>query len=218
MKIAAFSDNHGILNFKVPDCDLLLIAGDMCGSSKIPLQRRYLDTEFRQFLQEIVNRGIPIIGTPGNHELIFESDNQTDKDLIKSLPCKFLIDETIEFEGLIIHGTPATPIFFNWAFNYSHEELVEKFKKIPENFDILISHGPPLGILDLNIRGEYCGSRALRNRLFEIWESNRKSTSCVTGHIHESYGFDSIGNSRLFNVSLTNHLYHRVNKVTTFEI
>lgn len=55
-----------------------------------------------------------------------------------------LIDQEIEIKGLKIYGTPWVPIInYMWAFEADHIKLVEKFKNIPENLDILITHSPP---------------------------------------------------------------------------
>jgi len=65
----------------------------------------------------------------------------------------------------------------------SEKELKKKWALIPENTDILITHGPPFGMLDKNIDGTYCGSKSLSDNLLRL---NLKVH--IFGHIHEAYG------------------------------
>ena len=64
---------------------------------------------------------------------------------------------------------------------------------IVADVDILITHGPALGILDQNMAGIYCGSNSLKNRVQEL--QNLKLH--IFGHIHESRG-TKIQNNKLF--------------------
>ena len=61
-----------------------------------------------------------------------------------------LYDESITLEcGLKIYGSPYSPEFCGWAFSLkSKQEKIDCWSKIPDDTDILITHGPPLGILD----------------------------------------------------------------------
>jgi Icc-related predicted phosphoesterase len=78
-------------------------------------------------------------------------------------------------------GIPVTP-FGSWSFDFSEEEGHQLLEDCPENA-ILISHSPPLGILDLNGSNEHCGSKAVR----EFIES-KSPVLVVCGHVHESNG------------------------------
>jgi len=60
----------------------------------------------------------------------------------------YLEDSSITIEGLNIYGTPAQPIFMDWAFNKTPSQLENHFAFIPENVDILITHCPPKNVLD----------------------------------------------------------------------
>jgi len=48
------------------------------------------------------------------------------------------------------------------AFQYKKHEEDLIWKAIPHNIDLLITHGPPLGILDLNAEQESTGSLKLK--------------------------------------------------------
>ncbi|CAF1369620.1 unnamed protein product [Adineta steineri] len=76
---------------------------------------------------------------------------------------KFLSDDKVIYLqnnscnvlGINIYGCPYTPRFFG-GFQYDRlsEESKELWGMIPENCDILVSHGPPSGILDTNSKGK----------------------------------------------------------------
>lgn len=77
------------------------------------------------------------------------SDNSKNVIYLENDSCKVL--------GLKIYGSPYTPEFVG-GFQYSRQSSKAKklWKKIPKDCDILISHGPPSGILDRNSRGRLC--------------------------------------------------------------
>jgi Icc-related predicted phosphoesterase len=83
----------------------------------------------------------------GNHDLCFEDNPKEARKLMKN--AHYLEDETIEIEGLKFYGSPWQPEFHNWAFNLNRgEEIKKKWDLIPNDTDVLITHGPPYGILD----------------------------------------------------------------------
>jgi Icc-related predicted phosphoesterase len=84
----------------------------------------------------------------------------------------------------------------------SENELREKYAEIPKDTDILITHGPALGILDCLDDKVTLGSGALLNRLEEV---NPKVSIC--GHIHTGHGKSVHKYTRCYNVSLLNEDY-----------
>lgn len=90
----------------------------------------------------------------------------------------------------------------------SEIDLQHKYDLIPEGTDILISHSPPLGILDDNVYGEPCGSISLLQAIDRI-----KPKYCIYGHIHEQGGKKyQYGNCLCINASHVNKHYKPVNK------
>ena len=86
------------------------------------------------------------------------------KDLFQQADAHLLIDEQIDIQGLSIYGSPWCPLFNNWAYMLPEEQLKWKFKHIPEDLDILITHTSPKGICDPD---DY-GSEELRKHLPNI--------------------------------------------------
>lgn len=62
---------------------------------------------------------------------------------------------------------------------YSEKEGEKLWSMIPENTDILVTHGPPYGILDTNIQNQHTGCPHLLQRVLAI-----KPRLHVFGHIH----------------------------------
>lgn len=203
-KIIAISDQHGILP-EIPDCDLLLIAGDTLPDSNhdLDFQAGWLDTEFRFWLKSLPARQIVFVA--GNHDLVFE---QAEFLIPKDLPAVYLQDSGFEWEGLKIWGTPWQPWFFDWAFNLREPELKAKWDLIPDDIDILVVHGPPFGYGDGVPRRDgirHAGSPSLLERIKTITPK-----LVVFGHIHEGRGEWRMGETILANVTLVNERYETV--------
>lgn len=219
MLIAATSDLHGYLP-EIPTCDVLLIAGDVCPvwNHALPFQREWLRGEFSDWLSRAPAGRI--VGVAGNHDLALADDPA----LGGSLPWTYLENETAEVLGLTIWGSPLANRFSDgWAFLLIEEpELEAVWETIPDNADIVMTHGPAFGLLDeTRIMAGRTGSKSLRARLVEV-----KPKLHVCGHFHESYGSDTLGlSTRAFNVSHCNYrvengrdIYEPVNPVVRIEL
>lgn len=213
MKIVCIADNHGNLKAKIPECDILIHAGDIFGPSDIFLQQAFLGN-FNYWLDKQPAKNKLLVA--GNHDWYFEKCyDLRQKPLIN---CDYLLDEMIEIEGLKIYGTPWQPIFLDWAFNLPEDELCKKWELIPEGLDILITHCPPYGILDecSEYRGPgmvHVGSKSLAKRIEEV-----KPKLCVFGHIHESYGQIEKNGIRYVNASVLDGDYKMKNEPIVIEL
>ncbi len=212
MKIACVSDLHGHLP-EVPDCDMLLIGGDI-----VPLEyqrckwesHNWLHVKFREWLETIKGRGIDVLAVAGNHDIIFGSYPW----YLPKLPWTYLLDGSAAVCGFNIYGSPWQPTFgTGWAFNLNESELVRKWSLIPDDTDILLLHGPPYGEGDLTIDGRHVGSLGLLERILEV-----KPKLVVCGHIHEDYGLHPFGDTLIVNASLVNEDYRPVNPVQVVEL
>ena len=97
----------------------------------------------------------------------------------------FLVDETIEIFGLKFYGAPWINELEGAAFSLDHDEIEQKWESIPDDTDVLITHVPPFGILDLARNGEHWGCSLLAERV----EDMNVRFHCF-GHVHYSYGID----------------------------
>jgi len=192
-------------DLKIPKGDLLIYAGDDDWSFSSQVK------DFNKWLKTIDIPNKIVIA--GNHDWYAqEPKNKVIKYLTEAV---YLRSSGCEINGLKIWGSPYTPIFCDWAFNLYYEELKIEWDKIPEDTNILITHGPPYGILDKVLpREDSVGDTALANRITKL--SNLKLH--VFGHIHCQYGIEKKGEVTFVNASLCNEAYAPVNKPIEVEI
>ncbi len=184
MKIVCLSDTHNCNEqITVPDGDILIHAGDATTIGNVPQI-----AAFNHWFANLPHKYKIFIA--GNHDWMFETNNTFARQMLnKSII--YLQDSFVEIEGLKIYGSPWQPRFFDWAFNLNRgAELAEKWKLIPNDTDILITHGPPNGILDEVPRQywvENTGCEELRKKVEKIAKFGRLKLH-VFGHIHCGYG------------------------------
>ena len=229
MRIVCISDthslHHGMLH-ELPKGDVLIHAGDLSnkGSEKDV-------TDFIHWYQNLQGYDTKLF-IAGNHDFSFEKrlgvrhkgeldwldnllspENLSQSD-VTYLEDSFITIETPEFSRPIkFYGSPWQPWFYDWAFNLPRlgTELQEKWNMIPEDTNVLITHGPPNGYGDLvnNWRqpNTNVGCECLINRIGEI-----NPLVSIFGHIHEGYGVE-LGDKTLFvNASICNSKYEPINK------
>jgi Icc-related predicted phosphoesterase len=217
MKIAAISDLHGHLpppeTTEIQEADILLIAGDICPGGRAKQQFFWLETKFKRWLSRIEK---PVFGVAGNHDWPFDGNEYPSlKEEIRNLelPWTYLEDSGTEYEGFKIWGSPWQPPFFDWAFNLEESLLAEKFAKIPDDTDILITHGPPNGYGDIVRDGSHAGSRSLLHAIERV-----RPKLHVFGHIHPGRGSYFYDGMRLANVTVVNEQYRMVHKPFVWEL
>lgn len=210
-KIVCLSDTHNC-NEKiiVPDGDILIHAGDAT--------IRGTEAEVEEFLRWY--SALPHkhkIFVAGNHDWLYETNNRFARLLTANFNIIYLQDSFIEIEGLKIYGSPWQPRFFDWAFNLMRgAELAEKWKLIPSDADILITHGPPFGILDEVPRKywiENTGCEELRKKVEEI-----RPKAHIFGHIHCGYGQIEKFGVKFINASNCDESYNPTQPPIVFEI
>jgi Icc-related predicted phosphoesterase len=219
MRIIATSDLHGSLP-EIDECDILIIAGDVCPDfiefsygSRMKMvkgeqkQAKWLDKEFRPWLESLPAKNI--VGIAGNHDFVFESYKFLIKNL--DLPWVYLEDTARDIEGLRIHGTPWVPNLESWAFYQPRNH--KKFDLIPDDCDIVVSHGPMYGYGDQVRDGRSVGCPTLLKRVEEV-----KPKLLICGHIHEGYGHYRAGDCDVYNVALNDELYDPVNEPVVIDI
>lgn len=199
MKIVLISDTHlRHLRYPidVPECDLLIHSGDALIHGT--------EQELRQFTPwfESLKAKYKIL-IAGNHDWFFEKDNALARKLLPPSVI-YLQDELAEVNGLKIYGSPWQPEFCDWAFNLKRGwPLRKKWEMIPAGIDILVTHGPPMGILDFSKFGdEHAGCADLRQELHRI----KPKLHCF-GHIHGDYGTAVWANTLFVNASLCDESY-----------
>lgn len=200
MKVIATSDTHGCLP-EVPECDLFLIAGDVCpieGSHETHDQQNWLKGHFRPWLESIPAKDIVWIG--GNHD--FGCETKGFPQMARHFPGHYLFDSSVEVQGKTIYGMPWTPNLMNWAF-YASDRGWEILKDdIPTDTDILILHSPPRGLMLDGGHPEWGSPYILKEIVDRV-----NPEICVFGHIHEGFGEIKVRGTHFANVAYLDEFY-----------
>lgn len=215
--ISAFSDTHNKhRKMELPECDLAIFSGDF---STLGYRK-----ELRLFLSWLSKQTQckKIVFIAGNHDRCFDRsmDITTGADIwLQDMLTKFgvntsgvdndsrliyLENSSINLFGLNIWGSPITPDFdpTRWAFNKPRGRSIKLvWDSIPDNTDIVITHGPPANILDfVNFSREYVGCKDLAERIREV-----KPKLHVFGHIHENFGIQQHNDTLYCNAAVLDH-------------
>jgi Icc-related predicted phosphoesterase len=209
------------------DLDILIFAGD-CSS------RGYFHeiADFTNWFSKQPAKHKVMIA--GNHDFGFEKvanfDENKPRSSRENVPSiediipdniTYLNDEGTEILGLKIWGSPIQPWFHNWAFNRQRGKDIKKhWDMIPNDTDILITHGPPKGFGDLLVpkfqrSGEdpHVGCQDLLEAIERV-----KPKINVFGHIHEGYGKTETTDTTFINASCLDDNYSPVNPPIILDI
>jgi len=210
MKIWLISDTHNGHDRLIPPdgIDMVIHAGDFTVSKNPAFNANEADNFLGWYSTLNIRHKVLV---PGNHDTSVEAGMVTFPDGIT-----VLMHEAIDIDGIKIFGSPYTPEFHNWAFNVPRKKLAMYWDQIPDDIDILVTHGPPFGVLDRNNEGKLCGCEALWKQL--RWFSPKYH---VFGHIHEECGkvLKLFGHETTFiNASICNLEYIIVNNGYVIEM
>lgn len=208
-RVLIISDTHG-MDFDVPEpderADVVIHCGDLTDGSQLNEYRKTIamlkriDASLKlviagnhDFTLDIpaferkVSEAVPALdsnlvaefdGTRGDARRLF--DEASDEAIV-------LLDEgshnfTLQNGALLtVYASPYTPSLGAWGFQY-HPEHGHDFA-IQKGVDIVITHGPPRGIMDYT----YGRERAGCPHLFAAVARARPRIHCF-GHIHEGWG------------------------------
>lgn len=228
MKVIAISDTHGKHNYvDLPDGDLLIHAGDLTnigGEIEVEDVTKWFNQQANRYTY-----GIVFIA--GNHDRSFDPKFNLNDGKIKKPKWLFNIlsnikstnhihyleNNSVEINGVKIWGSPITPWFHGdyWAFNiHRGPDIIEYWKQIPSDTDIVITHGPVAYKLDYTYYDKlYVGCEQLRHQIEKI-----KPLLHISGHIHEGYGYEYGINTHYFNASICNINYEPINEPWIIDI
>jgi Icc-related predicted phosphoesterase len=214
MKCVAVSDIH-MRDVQTPEADLLIIAGDMTFRGT-PSELAWFEAWLERQPQKHK------VWIAGNHELGIEREPERALAIARRTGTIYLDDSATEVEGVRIWGSPVTPWFMDWAYNRRRgAEIRQHWMAIPEDLDILITHGPPMGYGDLLISGEHVGCE----ELLEVIEQKLKKPPRyhICGHLHYGYGRAILRradgqNIEVINAASCNDDYKAVNAPVLFEV
>ena len=246
LKIVAISDIHGMLP-ELPECDVVCCAGDISPLEYQSDQTQMLGWFYLVFVPWV--ESLPckkFIIVAGNHDfflqnihrrLIDESDGyrrytwRSASDVMKKLlpgnlrgkynKLVYLCDSSYEYEGHRFYGTPWIGDLSNWAFYQDNDTLMEKYKNIPKQCDVIITHMPPKieGLGEVIQGGCFnTGTDYGSPELAEVLKT-RDFKYALCGHVHSGQHLPvDLDGKKLVNVSLKNEDYKENHYPFEFEI
>lgn len=238
LRITHISDTHNKhkkLNGKLPGGDLLIHSGDVssigreseverfikwfnridnythkvfiAGNHDLTFESEILFRNKSEYFDRVVYDGLASIGKPQWLDILLNSELDTN--------VFYLENSDVTVDGIKIWGSPITPSFgYGWAFNKDRGyDINEVWSKIPNDTDIVITHGPIFGYCDRTQHGGLnVGCEDLYHRLNEL-----KPKLHFSGHIHEAYGYRQTEWGYAFNGCNCDLSYLVNNKPLTFD-
>lgn len=182
MKAIIISDTHGQeAKLKIPDCDVLIHCGDF---SNLGTEEEL--SKFAGWLKTLPHKHILL--SPGNHDGMTQENPARAKEILENARSgvRLLLHEALELEGIRFFFSPLTPEYAGWWWMLEEPDLVAKWAEIPDDTEVLITHGPPKLILDTVERqiGHHAGSSSLYARIQQL----PKLRHHFFGHLHHSGG------------------------------
>jgi len=220
MIITFISDTHTkheSITQDLPGGDLLIHAGDLMNSGRNPMDIY----KFCKWFDEL-NQYEHKVFIAGNHDRIFETDPEMASEIYTSYKnIDYLQDNWVtvgdsdphdpNVKTAKIYGSPWQPEFYSWAFNLPKNgiEIAGKWEGIPDDTDILITHGPSWGAVD-TVAGrpwDNLGCELLSERIQTF-----RPKIHVCGHIHSGYGVETIDGIHYINASVLDEAYEYTQK------
>lgn len=228
MKVVAISDTHEKQDeITIPECDILIHSGDITNKGSLTGLYKFC----AWFKEQPAKHKIIIYG---NHELGFSFGPKREEALNtpKQFGIIYLENSQVVIDGLKIYGSPITPFFYNWEWNvHRGKEIAKKWALVPDDTNVLITHGPPYGILDLIDTNHYTTSESKSSLILERdshqgCEELRKKVDQLTdlklhvfGHLHYQGGQQLTLNNKIFvNAAICNDKHQAIRTPQVIEI
>lgn len=183
MRTLLLSDTHGQHEFLAINhrYDIAIHTGDFSNGSEASTDR------FLAWFSELDCEHKLLIA--GNHDWFPFRNPDEFSDKCHRLGITYLCDSSVTINGIEFYGTPWVPQFYDWAFMEYEPKLLEIYSSIPPTTQVLLTHGPALGVLDRVSRGNV-GSSALARILPTLPALQYH----FFGHIHEGAGIHKTPN------------------------
>lgn len=194
-RILHLSDTHGLHRDldRLPDADVIVHSGDFTMDGT---ENEVFD--FIEWLSDLPHTYKLFVA--GNHDdCLYQAQ-------LEGLPADvyYLNWSGVDIEGIHFYGMP---MFMADILSGSYEKRIAC---IPSQTDILITHQPPLGILDVS-RDVHWGNPILLDQLRKIVPKYH-----FFGHVHNAYGVEKLNNTICVNASLVDDLNKMVHKPKLF--
>lgn len=209
VKLILISDTHGRYQPSLPEGDILIHAGDLSMDGDVRTIFRSIE-----WLGSHSSNYQRILAVAGNHDFFAEKYPATVTTFAAENGVLLLFDDTVTYEGYTFHGSPVAPWHNNWAFGpHRGPEIKKHWDLIPDDVDVLITHGPPARVLDSCPTPVGCED--LLDRVKEV-----KPQLHIFGHIHEGRGEMELPGlrTRFINASMLTPYYTPAGDPFTFTL
>jgi len=200
---------HPLAKWLIPDGDVLIHSGDFCRGRTVPLEAV---RHFNDDMSALPHKHKLFVA--GNHDLPLALDAEAARAMLTAVT--YLEDSGVTIDGVKFYGSPWQPEHRFWAFNLARRcpELKAKWAAVPDDTDVLITHSPPFGILDVSRSAyEEVGCELLRRRL-ETFSPKLH----VFGHVHEGRGQEEDNGTLFINASSVDLDYEPVHKPVVVDL
>ncbi len=201
MRLVCISDTHGDhAGVTVPQGDVLVHAGDLTAHGTLDGYDAFL-----AWFGSQPHRHKLFVA--GNHDTCLEHAPEEARQRAEAAGVVWLNDSGITIEGVGLWGSPITPRFHDWSFMRDPGEDIERhWRKIPSDTDVLVTHGPPFGVMDEVERANGTTENTGCPSLLRFVDQIRPQVH-LFGHIHEGRGEVIRDGIRFLNVSTMNEHY-----------
>ena len=214
LTVCAISDTHNKHDqVLIPPCDILIHAGD----ESFQGTEKEIRVFARWFEQQPARH---LVWTPGNHSVQFSRFYPASLEWMReeSPRTNILLDSGVTIGGLKIWGSPRTPWFHDWAYNEVRGAQIRKYwDMIPLDTDIVVTHGPPFGIMDVvspgTLREQAVGCQDLAEKMLVV-----KPKLMIFGHIHEGYGIQRSVHTTYVNAAICDEYYEPANQPIVLDV
>lgn len=203
MKLVCISDTHGDHDgIVLPEGDVLIHAGDLSAHGQL--------AETHAFMKWLGSQAFEhILCIAGNHDVFMEQQPLMALQFAQDHGVRLLNDSGCTIDGVNFWGSPITPRYMDWAFMRDPGKPIEyHWNLISMDTDVLITHGPPYGIMDQVRRPDgslvHTGCPSLLTRVRDVSPAVH-----LFGHIHEGHGRTDRDGVAYFNVCTMNEHYRR---------
>lgn len=212
MRLVATSDTHFPVNMPIPDGDVFIHAGDLMQSGTPDEWNANLE-----WLSKLTHK--TKIFVPGNHDFHFivypgpaVQQMRQMGFVVLGMPDNPEYESTILPNGMKVLGLPFVKNLSRWCFNTTEEEM-DKYLSDKGRYDIVISHSPMTGVLDLGRSGASYGIDA-----YTDYCKKHNPKVWIHGHVHEQFGHHRFNKTDVYNVSMSNRNKEHANSPIVIDI
>jgi len=157
----------------------------------------------------------------GNHDKYIEKVGyEAFYEYCKEKGIIYLQDSSVTIEGIKFHGSPYCNKYGDYSFMLNDMQLDKVWQKIPDDVDVLLTHGPAYSIGDevqQDIMEPHVGSHTLTH---QINNRLKKLRFHFFGHIHDDAGIHIVSDNRYtaYNASIFDWYKEELNEPYVFEL